>query len=187
MPPTRPFLVVFVCTANRARSPLAASLFLRHAQGTGAAARSYGIAGRGGEPALPQAVEAGRRYGADLTQHQARILVPRVLADADLVVGFERDHVSTAVVEGGAARERCFLFRQVVELLDEAVQGADRDARARARVAAAGERNALTDARRLEIPDPAGKPDAVMYETAAEIDRLAAALVRGLFGVPGSL
>jgi protein-tyrosine-phosphatase len=178
------FEVAFVCTGNRARSALSEALYGRHALGFDTCARSFGTLDVGNAPALEQAVDAGRKLGVDLGAHVAVALSHGVLAEADLVLGFEPHHVAAAVIDGAAVPGRTFLLREFVELI-ESVSGADGTTQhARSEVTTAHERRAKSSstATRFVIPDPAGRSAGVMLATATEIDDLVRRIVRGLFG-----
>lgn len=179
------FVVIFVCTGNRARSALAEGLFRRHTQGIPTTVSSVGTLDVGSVPPLSDATEAGRRLGVDLTGHRARSLARADLTSADLVLGFESRHVASAVVDGGSNPGRTFLLGELVMLLDDTAS-AEEDAVERARAAVAD-----ADARRIRhrpdpaapvVKDPLGKTAKVMYRTAEEIDALVRGLVLGLFG-----
>jgi protein-tyrosine phosphatase len=184
-----PFDVVFVCTGNRARSPLAQALFERYAQHPDVVASSVGTVGPEGEPALSDAVEASKRLAVDLSRYRARVLRHGSLADADLVLGFEPSHLFLAVVEGEAAPGRTFLLAELVRLLEGVVaadgSGAEADPLARARTFVYA-----ADLRRVRgrtspadtIADPLGKSRRTMRRTSGRIDALVQALVASLFG-----
>lgn len=178
-----PFEVVFVCTGNRARSPLAEVLFRKYATGIDASATSFGTLGLDGEPALPSAVEAARVLGVDLSAHASRPLESADLSGADLVLGFEPSHVSMAVVDGRASIGHTFLLGELLPLLDLSAVDEDACERARMAVSIADSRRVRTrpDASRA-IADPYGLPAKAMQRAAEEIDRLVRALVPGLFG-----
>ncbi len=179
---TDPFDVVFVCTGNRARSPLAEALFRKYAADVGATASSVGTLHAEGDLALPEAVEAARRLGVDLSAHSSRSIVAADLSRADLVLGFEPVHLSIAVVEAGASIGRTFLLGELVALLD--LPKTQEDPRANARFAVS-----VADSRRIRsrpdparaIADPYGASAKVMQATANEIDRLVRELAIGLF------
>ena len=178
-----PFHTVFVCTGNRARSPLAAALFTRYAAGIDATASSVGVLDVTGAPALPDAVAAARRVGVELSGHTSRSLRTADLSQADLVLAFEPMHVSTAVIDAGADIGRTFLLGELASLLDVPPPDEDPCASARFVVSVADSRRVRSrpDASRT-IADPYGQPPRVMDEIADEIDALVHALVVGLFG-----
>lgn len=109
------------------------------------------------------------------------------LAVSDLVLGFERIHVATAVVEAGARRERTFTLPELVELIEdtEIPAASDPVERARQAVSAAHERRAAIGPDEVfpEVADPWSKPNVVYAETARAVDVLCRRLVRRLFGI----
>lgn len=74
-------MILFVCTGNTCRSPMASAL----ARAAGVDAQSAGLHAYPGAPASPQAIRAARLYGADLTAHRARMLDEDMLRDAEEV------------------------------------------------------------------------------------------------------
>ena len=74
-------MILFVCTGNTCRSPLAAALV----RARGIQADSAGIAACPGAPATPQAVRAAARRGGDLTGHRAQPVTGQLMAQADAV------------------------------------------------------------------------------------------------------
>ena len=176
--------VVFVCTGNRARSPLAEALFRRYSAGMGAAVSSAGTLDVGALPPLEHAVEAGRRLGVDLSGHRARAVRTVSLADVDLVLGFEPPHVASAIAHGGASADRTFLLGELALLLHESSWQPNPVVRARAEVAHADARRVrlFPHSSEVVIADPLGKAAKVMFRTATEIDRQVRRVVLGLFG-----
>ncbi|HVK14676.1 MAG TPA: hypothetical protein VM597_38415 [Gemmataceae bacterium] len=111
--------IVFVCTGNTCRSPMAEGLFkaaLAARLGCGVddlPARGYvvasaGVAAYGGDAATPESVEALRAFGVDLSVHRSRPAAAELIARADDVIAMTRGHlltlVSRAPVLGGAFR-----------------------------------------------------------------------------------
>lgn len=85
--------LLFVCTGNTCRSPMAAALFNRYATDSGCRALSAGVAASDGFPASEQAVEVMRlQYGLDLAAHQSRAVTAGMVAQADLVLAMTEAH-----------------------------------------------------------------------------------------------
>jgi protein-tyrosine phosphatase len=181
------FRVVFVCTGNRFRSPLAAALLTRAAEGVPIEISSAGTLELGGARALPEAQDAAVRFGVDLTEHRSRSVTETPLDDADLVIGFERIHVATAVVDGGAPRDRTFTLPELAELLAgiEPSPSSTPVARARDAVRRAAAARPSDDPRLLsiaELPDPLGRSDDEQREVANRLRELTLQVDRSLFG-----
>jgi protein-tyrosine phosphatase len=190
----RPFDVVFVCTGNRARSPLAAAFLARFVESRAVSVGSRGTLDVGSSPALPEALAAGAARGVDLSEHRASTFGRGEFATSDLVVGFEPFHLSAAVVDGGAALDRSFTIVELVEILERSggVPGGPSAARLPSELVAAAStlrRGSLLSAPAL--PDPFGMPQRYFDETADRIERLVEAIARGLalhaHGAPGSV
>jgi protein-tyrosine phosphatase len=96
--------IVFVCTGNTCRSPLAAALCRRQLADRLACSpgdltdRGYlvvsaGLAAFRGEPAAAEAVIVARELGADLSGHASRPATPDLFGHADLVVAMTAGHL----------------------------------------------------------------------------------------------
>jgi protein-tyrosine phosphatase len=150
---------------------------------------SMGTSDVGAVPALPEALAFGSRAGLDLSPHRARPLVPELLADADLVLGFEEMHIWDAVMDGGARRDRIFTLPELIALLarqagaDDAADDVVAHAR-RAIVLAHQARQESRTARRPQINDPLGRGSAAFAEAAFSIADLSEELTARLFRLP---
>jgi protein-tyrosine-phosphatase len=164
--------IVFVCTGNQFRSPLAAAVFEREARGRAVRVSSCGTSAIDGSMAFAEAVELIGELSVDLSRHRSRRLTS--LAEGDLVIGFERHHVERAVVDGDAPRERTYTLPQVVELLEaSSTNGSPRE-----RLAALRPGSVLEAP---EVEDPIGLPTRRQRAIMAVIDDLATRLARALF------
>ena len=96
--------VLFVCTGNTCRSPLAEALFKKRlADRLGCAieelpVRGYHVTSAGlsaGEsgPAAAEAEQVARAYGADLSAHRSQPLTLELAAQTDYLVGMTRSHL----------------------------------------------------------------------------------------------
>lgn len=103
-PATTTFNLVFVCTGNTCRSPLAEALARRELERRGwqhVQVVSAGLAAEAGHPASRNAVAVAERHGLDLAGHRSRPLTPELVDWADLVLAMSPSHVY-AMDRGGA-------------------------------------------------------------------------------------
>jgi protein-tyrosine-phosphatase len=112
--------VLFVCTANICRSPMAAALFAAHARRRRVAPEVSSAGIDAGRPSIPDTVppevtEVMARYGIDLHGHRGRALTASALVDADLVIGMGRRHVRESVVLDPTCFTRAFTMTELVE------------------------------------------------------------------------
>jgi protein-tyrosine phosphatase len=182
---TDTFRVVFVCTGNRFRSPLAAAFFQAAAAGVPVETASLGTLELGDAEALPEAVELARQHGVDLREHRASGLQGLDLSGEDLVLGFERKHVAAVVVEAGAPVDRTFTLPELVALLERLPPPPDGAPLVRARAGVAqAHASRPRDFRQAPVPelaDPLGGTPAAQHEIAAQVKRLSEHLARRLF------
>lgn len=182
--------VLFVCTGNICRSPLAEAFLLdrsrRHLAGA-LKVRSAGTWGRAGHPAMPETVDAGAARGVDVRRHTARPLHPRVIEAADLVLGMSREHRAEVVDMVPSAAGKTFTLKELTALLgelDAPAPSGDRQV-ALARIA---EAHRLRSGPRppavpnQDIADPIGLGPEIYAAITWEIEEAVDALVQGLFG-----
>ena len=90
--------VLFVCTANICRSPLAEAIFRRLVEERALSERiSVSSAGttdwRAGEPADPRSQAEALRHGLDLSHHQARQIALDDFRNSDYIVGMDEHNL----------------------------------------------------------------------------------------------
>lgn len=168
--------VLFVCTGNLCRSPMAAGL-LRHAleeRGcTGIEVASAGTwAGNGGR-AMPEAVAVLRERGVEIGSHRSRPLDPKEVEEADLVVAMTSVHVRELLDEVPEVAPKVVLLKALAEIAEGPVGG----------TSAAERLQALLDAprpewhRALDVDDPIGLPLSAYEKCVMEIQAGVDALV----------
>lgn len=99
--------LLFVCTGNSCRSPLAEAIARREIAERGwshVAVASAGIAAVAGAPASDGAVQVAREQGIDLSQHRTQPLTPELIDWADLVLAMSASHLGAVAEMGGAEK-----------------------------------------------------------------------------------
>lgn len=87
--------VLFICTGNTCRSPMAEHLLRQAARDRGwtdLQVESAGTAAVAGAMAAREAVSALGALGMDVSGHRARLLTPTVITAADVILTMKRDH-----------------------------------------------------------------------------------------------
>ncbi len=88
--------VVFVCTGNTCRSPMAEGIFkvlLKEHGISDINCESCGLAACPGEPASEYAVEAAAAFNADISSHRSRALSRYLIDETDLFVCMTASHL----------------------------------------------------------------------------------------------
>ena len=99
--------LLFVCTGNTCRSPMAESIARRliaERAIAGIEVSSAGTSAWPDSPASDGAMLVAMEHGGDLGDHRARQLSPEMVAAADLVLAMGPHHLERAAALGGAGR-----------------------------------------------------------------------------------
>jgi protein-tyrosine-phosphatase/tRNA A37 threonylcarbamoyladenosine synthetase subunit TsaC/SUA5/YrdC len=93
------YLVLFVCTGNTCRSPMAAALMRKKVQDQSIPifVASAGVSAFGGDPASHGALEAIRSHGCSLENHQSTQLNSKLVEQADLILAMGQRHRSVII------------------------------------------------------------------------------------------
>jgi protein-tyrosine phosphatase len=145
MKPVTVPLILFVCTGNQIRSPLAAAIFKKHMAESGLQDRfrveSAGTWTRQGRRD-PLAGQAAIKMGLDIEGHRSRLVDREILFGASIVIAMEQGQKEALEVEYPQLRGRIRLLSQL-----------------------AGESP-------YNIPDPSGEDLEIYLQTGAELLRL---------------
>jgi protein-tyrosine-phosphatase len=193
----QPFVILFVCTGNMCRSPLAERLaraWLTRAGTLGVAASSAGTHAVVGAPMHPDSAAVLRRLRGDPDGFVARQLTEEIADDADLILTAARVHREIVAELCPAAGARTFTLREFAALAATVPVGDiagidDVAARARALTTAAAPlryRLAAWPPHELDVPDPVGQPMAVQEGTALAIAAAIAGPLGLIAGTPGA-
>lgn len=109
--------ILFVCTANRYRSPFAEFVFRKKLLDTGITwyISSAGTWTENNLPAIPDAVQKAKALGLDLSEHRSIEVTETLLLEHDLVLVMEKGHKEALWAEFPVARQRIFLLAEVVD------------------------------------------------------------------------
>ncbi|MEW4570027.1 Sua5/YciO/YrdC/YwlC family protein [Tautonia sp. JC769] len=114
-------IILFVCTGNTCRSPMAEALFKvmladrlgchpEDLEAHGWLVLSAGLSAMQGAPAASNAVEVVRGYGGSLEAHASRMLVPELVRAADRILVMTRSHLRALLDHAPEAADRAALL-----------------------------------------------------------------------------
>ena len=124
--------ILFVCTANQFRSPIAAASFAQKLSSSGSL-ETWKVASAGtwatvGLPAHPTAVIAASAIGLDISNHLTQEVDSKLISENDLIVVMENNHKESIELEFPQTVGRIVLLGQIAnvpkwEIPDPAKEG----------------------------------------------------------------
>ena len=173
--------ILFVCTGNRCRSPIAEVLTWkvlreRRIRGTTDSAGTLD----GGAPLPAETVRVLSKFGIDGTGRVSRRVTPDMAAHSALIVGMERAHVRAVALLDHSVWHRTFTLKEVVRrAFASGPRPFDEPLSAWAERLGAGREpsDMLGASGEDDIDDPMGAPFTEHERTASVIDALVVRLV----------
>ncbi len=111
--------VLFLCTGNVCRSPMAEGLFRHAVKGRGDfRVLSAGLGAVDGQPPTQHSVQAMKEIGIDISHQRSRVLTAEMVRSADYIFGMTHSHVDTITLLYPQMAEKTFLMREFDETLE---------------------------------------------------------------------
>lgn len=112
--------IVFVCTANTCRSPMAEGLFRHALAAQGEPLKSLKVSSAGvsvydRQAANPNAVKAMSKVGIDISQHRSQPLNPSLTDTALAFFAMTDTHLAMISIQIDPVPENAFLMRDFIE------------------------------------------------------------------------
>lgn len=111
--------VLFICTGNMYRSPIAAETFRsvlqRNGQNNNWQVSSAGTWTTDGRSAPSDAIEIAKNFGINLDGHKTRMVTQKMLQEADLILVMEEGHKEALQVEFPFAQNKIHLLSYITQ------------------------------------------------------------------------
>jgi len=111
--------ILFVCTGNVCRSPMAEGLTRRAlADRSGIEVKSAGVGAMDGQAPSSNAVRVMKELGIEIGQIRSQMLTAELVREATLIFGMTRGHVDAIILLYPQAAEKTFLLREFDDTLE---------------------------------------------------------------------
>ncbi len=111
--------ILFLCTGNVCRSPMAEGLFRHAIKGRGEfRILSAGLGAIDGDEPTHHSVTAMKEIGIDISRQRSNALTADMVRSADLILGMTHSHVDTVLLLYPTALEKTFLLREFDDTLE---------------------------------------------------------------------
>ena len=111
--------ILFICRANRYRSPIAAACFknelIKRRKEKDWDVLSAGTWTSDGLPPVPDAIREAGQLGLDIHEHRSRVVTADMLQRADLILVMERGQKEALQIEFPTCRQKIALLAEVAE------------------------------------------------------------------------
>jgi len=108
--------ILFVCTGNTCRSPMAEALFRSILEAEGYdneyECSSAGVYAFEGDSSTVEAIEAMKKYGLDISKHYARILDYEMIQNAYIILTMTKDHKRMILDVYPEAADKVFTLKE---------------------------------------------------------------------------
>ena len=111
--------ILFVCTGNICRSPMAEGLFRHATKGRGEyRVLSAGVGAIDGQPPSVHGVKALRELQIDISKQRSRMLTGELVQQADFIFGMTHGHVDAITLLYPSAADKTFVLREFDDTLE---------------------------------------------------------------------
>jgi len=124
------FHILFVCSGNSCRSPLAEGLLRAQIPSRlqdDVVIKSAGTLGIEGSPAARYSVEIVKEMGGDISGHRSQGVAEELIAEADLILAMASEHLEYLSSEFPKYRENIFLLKRFARAANESANADDDD------------------------------------------------------------
>lgn len=113
--------ILFVCTGNTCRSPMAQGLLEKMAKdrGLNINIKSAGIFALDGQRASKEAIEVLKEDGIDISSHRANMIHRDLLKEADLILTMSISHKEALIFKYDFVKEKIYTLKEYAYGIEE--------------------------------------------------------------------